>query len=72
VSIQYSKEYSTYNKTVDFTDVVDNSGTPKKLSNSIPIFKKIQIVPRHVFWDQEEPFDEKTGGEKSRGFIPLK
>jgi hypothetical protein len=29
--------------------------------------KSLQIV----YWDQEEPFDEKSGVEKSRGTIPL-
>jgi hypothetical protein len=26
----------------------------------------------HIYWDQEELFDEKSGGEKSRGTVPLK
>jgi hypothetical protein len=30
-----------------------------------------EIVSRLVYWDQGEPFDEKSGGEKSRGTVPL-
>ncbi len=26
----------------------------------------------HVFWNQEEQIDEKSGGEKSRDTVPLR
>ncbi len=53
------------------TGVVDTSeefltGINDKLSNnSIKFEKKIEIVPRHVYWDQEEPFHEKKPKDKN-------
>jgi hypothetical protein len=32
---------------------------------------KYKKSPQIVYWDQEELFDEKSGGEKSRGTVPL-
>jgi hypothetical protein len=51
------------------------SMTPGKHGNNLitlRIFEKIKKVSKHVYWDQEEQFDKKTGGETSRDTVPLK
>ncbi len=30
-------------------------------TNKFAIFKKIQIISEHAYWDQEKLFDEKSG-----------
>jgi hypothetical protein len=45
---------------------------PEASTISTYIQEKFQIVSSHAFWDQKELSDEKTGGEKSRGPLPLK
>ncbi len=45
----------------EFLTGINDTGEANKLSNnSIKIREKIEIVPRHVYWDQEEPFHEKN------------
>jgi hypothetical protein len=49
--------------------------TPAKYRNnriSLRRIKKIEIVSGHVYWAQEEQFEEKTRGKKSRGTVTLR
>jgi hypothetical protein len=70
-SIQSSKESSNYNKNVCIVGVIDTGDAPVKLSISVNIRKKIEIVTRLVYLGQEKLFKEKTRGEKSGGTVPL-
>jgi hypothetical protein len=55
---------------VSLTGVID-TGKHRNNRISLRIIKKFKIVSGHVYWAQEEQFEEKTRGKKSLGTFPL-